>query len=490
MTPPASSFEAPAADTPLVVAVRTAIEQHGPSLLFEPVRLAELLSAQFPPPDPAVSLLLRALDEQVPQELLGLHAGDGLSEGITAVAERLGTRQSLAAPDARWAVQTWAEILHVVPMPAALPDPAPPLAATVPSSPVAERAAGPEAGAGRGDRRARGPLARVATVALVLLIACVAGGIVWFNFFQRSLAIASVGADGALVGDGSRHDVQVRFSARNVDVRGVEVRFVRGDVNGDAQPVWIAIAPTAAASRVAPAGQIGLASSHPSRATFSYVLVAADGTRSAPVEKTFDFAAGPVRPPVIRSVAVPGELVTGKPFVLTIAFDDGTSTVGTVEMKVVDGRGDAAAQTVTSRLTDLPASQPGTVTFPVAAAARPSRRTADFTLVDADGHRSAPARVVLDVRKAGFSPADCTAATCGRVLTARAVEPKEGLSGFFGRLFDSKERARPAYAIAVRFDNGSTRMLQASSRWNPGARVRVAGRVDRLHCIEPGDRCW
>lgn len=486
----ASSVASLSADMTLITAVQAAIEKNGPSLLFEPVWLAEILAVQFPAPSPAVSLLLRALDDHVPQQLLGAHTGNELQQEIAKLVKRFESGQSLSPAEARWAVETWASILHVAPGAVERGIGAeqvpltqerglgPPEAETAP----AYQGTAPELSTAR-------PHVRFATLAITLLVACVVGGVVWFNFFHRSLAIASIGASGPLVGDGSKHDVHVRYAARNVVVQGVEVRFVRGDVFGDDRTVRIAVPAGAARADVAAAGQIGLASSHPSHATFSYVLVGADGTRSAPVEKTFDFAAGPVRPPVIRSVAVPGELVTNKPFSLAIAFDAGTGSVGSVEMKIADQRAEAAAETVTTRLADLPVSQPGTLIFPVDPVSSASRRIVDFTLIDGEGRRSEPARVVLDVRRPAASPADCTAATCGRVVTATEVEPRQNLSGFFSRLFDGKGRAKKAYAISVRFDNGSTHLLQASSRWNPGARVRVVGRDGRLQCIEPDDHC-
>lgn len=487
-------------DAALVAAVRAAIAEQGPSVLVEPLALADRLATRFPGPAPAVALLLRALDEQVPRQLLALPEGGDATAAIEAITARLGIDGTLSVHDAQWAVETWAEILDVGPTTPTSDAPASASALAraavvaplteAPTTPAAIHATVHVASAGSPDSgrvpsRGASPRALLATAALALLLAGAAGIVVWFNFFHRTLAITSVDATGPLIGDGSEHDVAVRFDAHNVAVRGVEVRLVRGG-RGDEQPVWVAMPAASADARVAPAGRVGIASSRPSQLTYRYVLVAADGTRSAPVENTFDFAAGPIRPPVIRSVTVPGAPVAGKPPVLTIAYDDGTSPVALVEMAVVDAHG-RASETVASRLTDLPASRPGFVTLPIPAAPAPSRRVADLTLVDADGGRSEPARVVLDVTPDNGPPA-CTASTCGRVVATRELPPEQGISAFFGRLFESKKHARRAYAISVRLDNGSTRTLQASSRWSPGVRVRVVGRT-QLRCLEPGDRC-
>ena len=517
MSPPTESEEAidhaavaRAPDSALEAAVKASIDLHGPSLLFEPGRLAEILNAQSPEAGHEVALLIQALEEQVPEDLLGAHSNEEVDALLPLLAKRLADRKDLSPEASNWAVTTWARVLGI--SSAATQALAAPLLlavnvsstadeqvdAAVPGGPLDSE---PRAGSGEPhieaafegrrsivtDRRLAGALILVAIFAAAIAI--------WFGFFYRSIEITRVTSNEPLIGDGKKREVFVAFHARRFEVRRVDVDFIRGDAPWDDKPIRIDVAPEAAVRGLIPAGRLGMRTTKPSKATFRYVLVGVDGSRSAPFEKTFEIAPAPAQPPVITAAVVPRGLVVGKPFSLTIAYDPGESSLSQLELRFVDSTVKWPSDSIVVAVSELASTKAGSVTYPFAAINTPSRSTLDVTLVDLDGVRSAPRRVVLDVAKPPpthvASPA-CTNTTCGRVLAVREIDqPPEGISGFIGRIFGQEsDRGRKLYEVTVRLDNGTTRILRETTRWNSGARVRMVGSTVSLRCLEPRDGCW
>jgi hypothetical protein len=318
------------------------------------------------------------------------------------------------------------------------------------------------------------------------VVVAVAAVVVWFAFFQRSLAIADVTSTGSLVADGSEHDVIVAFDARRANVRRVEITPVAGT---DAPARVIDVGPATSENGRVPAGSIAARSDAPRKSTYRYVLVADDGLRSAPFEKTFEFAAGPPRAPLITGVTVPSELVAGRPFAVDIAYEPGSRPIAQVEMRVASSTIRWGREVASIPWAASPPGQPTTVRYPFDGGLQPSHTALDFTMIDANGVRSAPQRVVLDVRKPSTIVA-CTPTTCGRVVTTRAVEPASGVVGFFRRVFSTDdEHAQKVYEVVVRRDDGTTHVLNDTRRWSAGARVRIVGNRVSLRCLDAAGRC-
>lgn len=119
------------------------LAEHGRGLIGQPKRLEALLRDHCPQHRREVNLLLMALSEGVPQELLQTASIDTACE--RRLSFRLQTERALQPEAAVWAVRSWVECLQPsrssatsvpappVPSPAPAPSPAP----TVPAQPVA-----------------------------------------------------------------------------------------------------------------------------------------------------------------------------------------------------------------------------------------------------------------------------------------------------------------------------------------------------------------
>lgn len=516
----------------LETVVRDAIDTHGPALLFESERLAAILRDACPDSPREVDLLLRALDDEVPQDLLGAHTGETFETNATVLAAQLSREKAIAPGDAAWVVRTWARILGVTsdgpltlmepplftepprieagtagtvgPSQAPAHAPTPDSSALPPRGPGSKGTTTPEASAAHRiaapttSIRAGGPtrhrMARVA--AIVVLLGIVAAALAWWSgAFTPKIEVTGMVIDGALVGDGEKRLAVVSFRAIRTTVRRIERRFVRGDGRWPTGLSTFDVSRDAAKRGQAPAGDLAVTTTRPGAATFDYVLVGDDGTRSAPFEKTFEIAAGPPQPPVITAVAVPNDIVTGKPFSVMVAFDEGADPVAQVEVEVSEIGSQVKPEVTSTPLADLASPKAGVVIYPFGPSRKASRSTLDITLVDGAGVRSASKQATVDVRSPPPTPtpslAGCTPTTCGRVVAVREAEPAKGVSGFFSRLFESKEQqGRKSYEILIRLDNGATHTLVEPNRWHPGARVRVVGSAVSLRCMEARQRCW
>lgn len=526
---------------PIEIALTSLIDLHGPSLLFESDRLESDLRDLCPDAEREISVLLTALDEEVPQDLLSVHTDEDLQGHLPRLAQRLTERKGLSPGASNWAVRTWARSLGLaVFATGALPDIlyVPAVVPRAVGVRIETEADGADAELGEflPRRQARaateGRRFNQSNLWITMVAAAVALIAIWFGSFYYKLAITRVATTEPLVGDGRERDVFVSFESSRVGVESVQIRFVRGDGPWDRQPSTVHVSREAASKGRTPAGRISMRTAKPANATFEYVLLAADGKRSAPFEKTFEIAPGPALPPVITEIDVP-PIVAGRPFALTIDYGQGTGRVAEIERKVIASTTTwkpEARMTLTPGLADTKA---GTLSYPFEPIGMASQSTVQFTLLDGDGVRSQPKSVVLDVAAPSaravpstrvassaravspdrvapsnrIAPSDgvvapgrvvssprsnpsvrnaskgCTGATCGRVVAVRevAAQPEEsGLgaaaSALFGKLFGRpNDRPPKLYQITVRMDNGTTRVMTKTTRMQNGARVRVAG---------------
>lgn len=470
-------------DSAIEGALRALLDLYGPAMLFEPDRLATDLRAHHPEAEREIPVLLEALAEQVPQDLLGAHTEADLQDLLPHLIDRLSDRKSLTPAASAWAVRTWARGLGF----------AVDVAGALPAHLYVATGLGPAVDAGAGasaapvpDPERQGSRSRRFLPWLAIVAALVAGIAVWKGSFDDTPVITQVTTGTPLIGDGRKREVFVTFEANRADVKNLEVRFVRGDGAWDRQPLSIEVSPAAMARGRVAAGQIALRTSRPATATFAYVLVAADGEPSAPFEKTFEFAPAPTqsaasesaRPtataieppvtpagPVITSISVPRPLVAGRAFSVTIAYRDGASKLDRIERKIIESTVRWQPGTLAVEASTLPRQAPGLVKFPFGALRVASRSTLEFTLVDRDGVRSAPQRATFDVAAPPVrrASAACTSATCGRVVSVREIALQA----------DGSRRGERTYEVAVRTDNGTLHLLTQTTRWKPGTRVRV-----------------
>jgi outer membrane lipoprotein SlyB len=250
-------------------------------------------------------------------------------------------------------------------------------------------------------------------------------------------------------------------------------------------------------------------------ATFEYTLVAADGRRSAPFQRTFDIVA----PLVITAVNVPRPLRVGNAFAVGIGYQKSSAEIVSVERKVIESTV-PWAQNERALAVKLN-NESGRFDYNFEPIPKPTRATVEFTLVDAAGLRSDPVRVTLDVGVAtpalpGTGPGTVTAinlaqatgaapqkrtgvgAVLGGILggilgnkvgggTGRTVTTVAGVAGgaWAGNEVEKKVGSQGSGATAaqfdttVRFDSGQTRVIRTmgNPQWQVGSRVVFDGRV-------------
>jgi outer membrane lipoprotein SlyB len=124
----------------------------------------------------------------------------------------------------------------------------------------------------------------------------VAAAAVWYQFFSPAFAISRVDTAEPFVANGKPYDVMVEFKTRNKQVQNVEVHFVRGDTTWNPNSWTAKVSTDANNLGRASVGTMSYRSTKPASVTFQYVLIATDGKRSQPYEKTFNIAPGPLLP--------------------------------------------------------------------------------------------------------------------------------------------------------------------------------------------------
>ena len=503
-------------------ACRSAIERQGPSLLLDTGTLREILQRDLTGESRHTELLLAAQAYGVPHQLLAAHSAHTVKQTVAMLSDGLVRFLEIPAADARRTVMGWARILDVVDGDdgdraidgvGAVDGIRAVDLSTDERSPVVERPVDRDHDAEH-DRDVvlaidedRAPLAAPAAPivpararpSLLIAVAAVLvfASLVWFNFSHSSLDIAAVTSEGKLVADGTSHPVTVAFRNSRVVARNIEIHELGGTSDGDSQV--LAISSEASDSGKAAAGSIALQSGDARSVTYRYVVVGTDGARSPPFDKTFEFSAGPSRPPIITAVTVPPDLVAGKPFALNIAYEPGSRGLAQVEMRVASSTIPWTHEVVAMPWVTRPSQSSDSIRYPFESGLAASRTTLDFTMIDQDGVRSAPQRVALDVsgpaivaRRAPAKPtARCTPTTCGSVVATREIEPSQGLIGAIRRIFvEDGPPAPKRYEIVVRRDDRSIDVINDGRRWKSGSRVRLVGdRLTSARCAGTADHC-
>lgn len=402
---------------PIEAVLKQLIEREGPGLLGQSGRLKSFLHDECPEAKREISVLLLALDEHVPQDLMRVQSGEPLQSLGPRLAKRLSDEKAMDRNASEWAVRTWARGLGFATgdEPGAGLDALGGVAMTGTSAANAAHFSTPSSGGVAGTAGAAG--AAAAATARAATAATADGGLVpksrnammaglaalalavgaWF-YLQPSLKVMSVSTAEAIVGDGKRRDVVVEFKTSKSPVQKVEVRHVKGESAGNPESFTATIPADASNAGRANVGQIAVRTTKPSTATFEYVLVAADGKRSEPFEQTFDIQPAPVQPATITSVDVRRPQFVGRPFAATIGYQAGSSDVAQIELKVVDSSGKWSQNVYTQSAAGTAGKASGTVQYAFAPAAAPMRATVDIVLVSADGGRSEPKRLSLDVQ--------------------------------------------------------------------------------------------
>ncbi len=89
-------------------ALRGLYSKFGEQILNQPPRLASLLRDECPERKPEISALVKALEEQVPQDLLNSHSGEPPRSLAARLSRRLSEEHLLARDASNWAVWAWA----------------------------------------------------------------------------------------------------------------------------------------------------------------------------------------------------------------------------------------------------------------------------------------------------------------------------------------------------------------------------------------------
>jgi outer membrane lipoprotein SlyB len=387
-------------------------------------------------------------------------------------------------------------------------DPSPAIAPTSPLMPPAPQAAHAPHAPPAPPAPRRGKAALAALAAVLALLAAAAG--VWAAFFRPSLEIVDVQARSAVAGNGKPTEVLLSYRARNVEIRAIEVRFVRGDGHWSPSSWNVPFDGSTREQGLVPAGHLSQRTSAPMRATFEYVLVTRSGRHSAPLEKTFEI----MPPAAITQAVAPARVQPGQPYSVKIAYRKGGAAIVKVQRRVVDSD---MAWDAPEHATDVQLDQAsGTLDLPFDAPGRPMRATLEFTLVDALGIASEPVRVnvatsapaaaaaaapvalsgqgtVLSVvRVAGASGVGIVAGAAAGGALANKIGKGSGRDlatvlgavsgGFAGHQIEQNISGATLWETTVQLDAGGvTRVRHGTEpQWTTGSRVRVVGGVVML----------
>ena len=101
--------------------LRRLLSQYGPSLLDQPARVDALLADLCGPYQRERFLLVHALRDRIPAELLAQPQGGTVH--WLRLSQRLQRRYGFSAEAAQWAIESWALALNIVPLTSRLPRP-------------------------------------------------------------------------------------------------------------------------------------------------------------------------------------------------------------------------------------------------------------------------------------------------------------------------------------------------------------------------------
>lgn len=512
MQAPPVPFAPVAFDPGIGVLLRRLLMQHGHGLTGDHDRLQALLAQHCPHAHREIELLLLAQRSGLPQHLHALFTASGSTpvafdaQMAALMATQLATQWGLPGADAQWAVHTWAQALGAAPLPLQPPAPHP----VVVSGP---RHQGELAAAPPGHRTARAALRWPVVGALGAAVALAAAG-AWYAWVYSSLDILNAAPRTTLLADGKPRDVVIDYTSRNTRVDRVDVRFVRGD--GPWSPTSWSVEPPSTSKDTGSiaVGPFARSSAAPVNATFEFTLVGENGKRSAPLERSFQFA--PVV--AITQAQAPERVKPGQPISVNLSYRKGAGDIVKVQRRVVASTLPWPDPEQTSTVMLNPAT--GTYEVKFDAPAKPTRSTLEFVMSDSLGGTSEPVRVQLEVAEspravaahaepsaAAGSPATVlsvvqvsgSSATPGAgaalgIIGGAALGNRMGrgngraamtvagaaLGGYAGHQIQQQYAGSPMWETTLRYDNGSVSRIRLSTSptWSAGQRVRVVnGRI-------------
>ena len=417
------------------------LAQFGASVIAEPDRLRGLLQDECPIAKREIAALMQAHDDGIPEDLQRVASGEPLEALASRLAHRLADHKALTREAADWAVRAWATALGIqVPNHSASTARNESAAAGAPADADERAKLEAQRRDDAGDRSTREAAARVATwrdrwtawpsrtkrvaIGVVAAIAAVIG---WNVLSGPELRITAVEMPESFLGDGKRREVFLEFAARGTTPRTVEIRYVRGDGRWN-PPSWkVNLTGDATTSRRSGIGTMSYTTQQPAQVTFEYVLVAADGRRSEPFEKTFSIQPPPSTPPRITNLQLPGSVYVGREFTVQIAFEDPDGDVARVERRVIESSTPWAQDVYSQEAPGASGRKSGMTSYKFEAPKVPFKSVIEFVLIDARGSRSEPRRVAMEVLAAPSAPSN--PATPGGAEGPRAQTPNSGGGG-------------------------------------------------------------
>lgn len=485
-------------------AISRLFNEFGNVLLDQPGKLKSLLMDEVPEAKSEISILLRALEENVPQDLMRVDAREPAQAHVSRLSIKLQQR-GFAADASKSAVETWAQALgmdgstapangHAAGAymgngasngaangatngatgsamngamhmngqsdPVSLNSMNGAAAMSFAGAAIDGAGAGgiggmggiggpgaPAGGAG-GSRPVSGGDAqrnKFGWLGIIVLLAAVAGGGLYYKSTLPEVKISSVDVPGGFIGDGKPHRVSMDFQARNATPTSVIVRYVGGDLTGFPSETTVPISPSAAQSGHLELGAYSYRATAPAQGKFQYIVQTSDGKRSEPFEQTVNVTPVPAQLPKIVNVTMPNKLVTGQPITISIAYADAEFGVTKLERKVVQSTTNwDPVRTLDFNMAD---KSSGALTYEISKDIAPNTSTFEFTLIDARGNRSAPQRVTFTV-----DPAPKQIAVVPHVPVATDPYARRGNAGapcFCGTVIAIQEVRQPGQGSGV-----------------------------------------
>lgn len=295
--------------TAVPAALQALLERYGPALLDEAGRLRGMLFDEVPSAKREISVLMLALDEQVPQDLVRASSREADPGLVPRLVRRLVDEKALALEAAHWAVGAWAAALGLAIAPrsgaAAAESAASGFGASAAESasarsipglqPPAQTGGHPGSSAGTpvppvlAQRPMTGFSAASSTVRAGLLalgLVLAVGGGWWYS--RMRLAVAGVEALGPLLGDGKPVAVELQVQGREVAISRIEIRLVEGDGEWLNRQWSLEVPQSDRRLRRLPAGSLQIHAAESGSVTLEYVLVTEDGDRSPVFSRRFD----------------------------------------------------------------------------------------------------------------------------------------------------------------------------------------------------------
>ncbi len=497
-------------DASMGAALHALLNSHGLPLLGNPAQLKALLSAQHPQAKREIAILGQALEANVPHLLLSPQAGEAPLALAMRVAQHLSHETAMTLDAAQWAVHTWQQGVGQVSSTVAMaPAPAPMQAAAIAPLPVQAM-------------QQMQPIQRVHALAQPLqaspqpvvtpttrlnpklltgagagAAAVLAGG-AWF-LFASSAQITDVHTSQAhLIGDGKPQAVTLAYTAKNTDIKAVDVRFVRGDGQWGPTTQTINVDSGGRNTGELSAGTLTQQAIGPMNATFEYTLVSNNGKRSEPFEHTFKV----VPPVLITSARLPSQPRLNQPYTVHLNYKKGAGDIVQITRRVVDSTVPWAQPEQTTPVQLNQAT--GSYDLALEAQSQPMRSTLEFEMVDSLGVKSDPVRVAVNVATQPMTSGPATVVSVvqvsggtsgvgvvGGALVGGALGNQVGkgsgktaatilgaiAGGFGGNAVEKQVRGPSVWETTVRFADGNTRRVRHNDapRWAVGQGVKVTG---------------